>query len=241
MNSHAIVNSILANGYSINMNGGVYCRGKAKSFEMIAFTASKYFELEQGLQPGEEVSLRALAAAAQCSTTFAKKVKDQIGNGDLIDPATQILTRARGSGALTLSDDDGLYLLSLRRINNRLTLRDYTYHLAMDRGTVVSCSVVCRWFRTAFPFKGGLWKLNKVPIDKFTNDNTLRRMEYLLRVSQVPAERIVFGDEKPMKGGDLYNRKGRADPLTGLVEDHVVDSDWRNTYSITGLCRIGRD
>jgi hypothetical protein len=53
MNSHAIVNSILANGYSINMNGGVYCRGKAKSFEMIAFTASKYFELEQGLQPGE--------------------------------------------------------------------------------------------------------------------------------------------------------------------------------------------
>ena len=128
MNSHAIVNSILANGYSINMNGGVYCRGKAKSFEMIAFTASKYFELEQGLQPGEEVSLRALAAAAQCSPKFAKKVKDQIGNGDLIDPATQILTRARASGALTLSDDDGLHLLSLQRINNRLTLRDYTYH-----------------------------------------------------------------------------------------------------------------
>ena len=47
MNSHAIVNSILANGYSINMNGGVYRRGKAKSFEMIAFTASKYFELER--------------------------------------------------------------------------------------------------------------------------------------------------------------------------------------------------
>jgi hypothetical protein len=173
-----------------------YRRGKARSFEMIAFTASKYFELEQGLQPGEEVSLRALAAAAQCSTTFAKKVIDQIGNGDLIDPATQILTRAHGAGALTLSDDDGLHLLSLRMINNRFTLRDYTYRLAMDRGTVVSCSVVCRWFRTAFPFKGGLRKLNKVPIDKFTNDNTLRRMEYLLRVSQVPAERIVFGDEK---------------------------------------------
>ena len=113
MNSHAIVNSILANGYSININGGVYRRGKAKSFEMIAFTASKYFELEQGLQPGEEISLCALAAAAQCSTTFTKKVKDQIGNGDLIDQATQIHTGARSSGALTLSDDDGLHLLSL--------------------------------------------------------------------------------------------------------------------------------
>ena len=46
-------------------------------------------------------------------------------------------------------------------------------------------------------------------------------MEYLLRVSQVPAERIVFGDEKPLKGGDLFNRKGRADPLNGLVEERV--------------------
>jgi hypothetical protein len=85
----------------------------------------------------------------------------------------------------------------------------------------VSCPVICRWFRTAFPFKGGMRKLNKVPIDKFTNDNTRRRMEYLLRVSQVPAERIVFGDEKPLKGGDLFNRKGRADPLNGLVEERV--------------------
>jgi hypothetical protein len=77
-NSNVIVNSILANGYSVTMNGGVFRRGKAKSFEMIAFTASKYFELEQGLQPGDKVSLRALAAAAQCSTTFAKKVIDQL-------------------------------------------------------------------------------------------------------------------------------------------------------------------
>ncbi len=52
-NSNAIVNSILANGYSINMNGGVYLRGKPKSFEAIAFTAGKFFELEQGLQPGD--------------------------------------------------------------------------------------------------------------------------------------------------------------------------------------------
>ena len=40
-NSHAIVNSILANGYSINLNGGANRCGKAKSFEMIAFTASR--------------------------------------------------------------------------------------------------------------------------------------------------------------------------------------------------------
>ena len=51
----------------------------------------------------------------------------------------------------------------------------------------------------------------------------------------------MFGDKKPLQGGELFNRKGRADPMTGLLEDLVVDSDWRNTYNITGLCRIGSD
>jgi hypothetical protein len=101
-NSNNIVNSIHANGYSINKNGGVYRRGKSKSFEGLAFTASKFFELQQQLQPGGKVSLRALAAAAQCSTKIAKKVIDQIEEGHLIDPATQELTRARGAGAMTL-------------------------------------------------------------------------------------------------------------------------------------------
>ena len=71
-NPDNIVNSIHANGYSINQSGGVYRRGKSKPFESIATTASKFFELQQQLQPGEEVSLRALAKAAQCSTKFAR-------------------------------------------------------------------------------------------------------------------------------------------------------------------------
>jgi len=240
-NPDNIVNSIHANGYSINQSGGVYRRGKSKPFESIATTASKFFELQQQLQPGEEVSLRALAKAAQCSTKFARKVIDQIEEGHLIDPATQELTRARGAGAMTLTDDDGLYLLHLRMINNRFTLRDYTHYLAEERGTFVSCSTVCRWFRTAHLFKGGMRKLNKVPIDKYTDNNTLRRMEYLLRAFQVPTNRFVFGDEKPVKGGALFNKMGRVDPMSGLVEDYVIDSDWSNSFCITGLCRNGRD
>ena len=45
---------------------------------------------DYNLQPGEEVSLRALAATAQCSNCFAKKIIGQIVNGDLIDPVTQV-------------------------------------------------------------------------------------------------------------------------------------------------------
>ncbi len=72
-------------------------------------------------------------------------------------------------------------------------------------------------------------KLNKVPIDKFTNYNILRWAEFIYCIEQIPPWCIVFGGEKPLKGGELFNRWGRADPLTGLVEDFVVDLDWHNT------------
>ncbi len=60
-------------------------------------------------------------------------------------------------------------------------------------------------------------------------------------VEQISPWRLVFGDEKPLKGGELFNCWGRADPLTGTFEELVVDLDWCNTYVITGLCQIGRD
>jgi hypothetical protein len=67
--------------------------------------------------------------------------------------------------------------------------------------------------------------------------------EFTWHIKQIPTCRLVFGDKKPLKGDELFTRWrwGRADPLTGIVEDIVIDSDWQNTYAITGLCRIGRD
>jgi hypothetical protein len=103
----------------------------------------------------------------------------------------------------------------------------------------VSRGVISKWFRTTFPFKGSMRKLNKVPIDKFTDNNTLCRAEFTYCVEQIPPWRLVFGDEKPLKGGELFNCWGHADPLT--EEDLVIDSDWRNTYAITGLCQIGHN
>ncbi len=44
-------------------------------------------------------------------------------------------------------------------------------------------------------------------------------------VQQVPQWGLVFGDEKPIKGGELFNRSGHVDPLIGLVEDFIIDLD----------------
>jgi hypothetical protein len=145
------------------------------------------------------------------------------------------------AGAMTLSNGDSFYLLNLWQLNNRFTLCDYAYCLATDRGTFVSRAVIGKWFLTTFPFKGSMRKLNKVPINKFTDNNILHCAEFMYCVEQIPPWCLVFGDEKPLKGGELFNRWGCADPLTGVVKDFVLDSDWHNTYAITGLCWIGRD
>jgi hypothetical protein len=203
--------------------------------------AQKYFELEENLLAGQHISVLSLAKVCAVSWGFANKVIGEIESGQLINPRMTVQGHNRGAGAMTLSDRDGFYLLHLWRLNNWFTLRNYAYCLATDRGTFVSRAVIDKWFLTTFPFKGSMQKLNKVPIDKFTNDNILHCAEFMYCVEQIPPWHLVFGDEKPLKGGELFNRWGHADPLTRVVEDFVVDSDWRNTNAITGLCRIGRD
>ncbi len=113
--------------------------------------------------------------------------------------------RKHGDGALTLLDEDGSYLLHLQKLNNRFTLRDYAHRLAADRGTFVSNLVIGKWFLATFPFKGRLKKLNQIPINKFTDNNILQWAEFIYRVGQIPPWCIVFGDEKPLKSGELQS------------------------------------
>jgi uncharacterized membrane protein YuzA (DUF378 family) len=45
-------------------------------------------------------------------------------------------------------------------------------------------------------------------------------------------------DEKSLKGAEIFNRKVRRDPITGEVPSIITDSDFRNTYTIIGLCGV---
>jgi hypothetical protein len=233
--------SMVAADFCVNARGGAYEHGKAKPIQDKAAVTQKYFELEENLLAGQRISVLSLAKVRAVSWGFANKVIGEIESSQLINPRTTVQGRKCGAGAMTLLDGDGFYLLHLWRLNNWFTLRDYAYRLATDRGTFVSRAVIGKWFLTTFPFKGSMRKLNKVPINKFTNNNILRCAELMYPVEHIPPWRLVFGDEKPLKGGELFNRRERADPLNGVVEDFVVDSYWHNTYAITGLCRIGCD
>ena len=41
-----------------------------------------------------------------------------------------------------------------------------------------------------------------------------------------------------MKEQELYNAKARKDPMTGIVPPTIVDSDFRNVYTIVRFCGI---
>ena len=88
----------------------------------------------------------------------------------------------------------------------------------------------------AMPFKGGLQIVNQVPIDKYKPKNILRLLEFMDEILRINPYRLKFCDKQHLKGAKLFNRKERRDPLTGKVEPLLVDSDWRNSYTIIGFC-----
>jgi len=83
-------------------------------------------------------------------------------------------------------------------------------------------------------------KTDKVPLDKFKLENILRIHEYHLKVNMVlhTPWQLKFGDEKPLKGADLFNGAAQKDPFTGTVPAMIVNSDFQNMYNIIGFCSI---
>ena len=63
-------------------------------------------------------------------------------------------------------------------------------------------------------------------------------MEYLVQISKYNRNRIKYGDEKHLKGAELFCRKTRRNIFTGVVPPVFTSSDFRNTYSIVGFCGI---
>ena len=149
-------------------------------------------------------------------------------------------TFPRGIGAKTLDAEDEQVLLGVYYDNPKSLLLMYQAALFQQNGTLVSKATLSGWFKTRFPHSMTFRKTNKVPIDKFKPENALRIHEYLLTICLFidQPHRLKFGDEKPLKGADLFNRKARKDPFTGLVPATIVDSDFRNTYNIIGFCGI---
>ena len=143
-----------------------------------------------------------------------------------------------GPGSRSLDEFDSAALLFLYLEEPSRCLRNYVEYLEALTGAVVSESTVSRFFRHAFPHRGGLCRPNLVPFDKFRPDNIEKALDYLSVISKIAPERIKFGDEKHLKGDEIFNRKVRRNPITGQVPEMLVTPDFRNRYNLTGFCSI---
>lgn len=147
----------------------------------------------------------------------------------------------RGPGAHTLTDFDCFILYRLCVERPYRLVRSYRDWLFYFTGTDVSADTICRFFKNGLPFKGSLVKPNLVPLDKFTTENTIRAYEFVEALRTLNPNRIIFGDEKHLKGEEFWSKKVRRDPITGEVPSIRTGADFRNTYTIIGLCTMNDD
>ena len=221
----------------MNEHGGFYKKGCTYDIVKKKEVAEIYEHLKT---PNSAPSARTVASEAKVSITFASKVIKEVEAGELIDPSQIVSPKSKGVGSRLFTETDELVLLQLRQENPTRTLSSYRRGLYQCTGTSASESTICKWFLYRFLIKGGMRASNQVPIDKYTDENMARTAEYVKIIQQMDPRRVKFGDEKHLKGSEIFNRKVRRCPITGMIEAVLVDSDFRNTYTIIGLCGIDR-
>ena len=227
---------------SINMNGGAYIKGKALSLEQKAAVASVLQKhaadtAQNGVQTRPNID--AVAKEAKTSPFTVRKIEQELLQfGEVQAPKVQ--ARSTGIGSRSLSVEDMAVLLALLERNPFRTRRSYVNRLRDITGTIVSESVISRFFLNAFPIRGSLRKPDMIPRDKFKPDNVMKWFEYAAMIKEIDPRRLKFGDEKLLKGAEVYCRKGRRNVLTGETPTFMVNGDFRNTYSIVGFCGIDK-
>ena len=110
--------------------------------------------------------------------------------------------------------------------------------LFFTTGTIVSQSTISRFFNHGFEIRGNFLKPDLIPIDKFRPENIARAEEFLAFLTQQDMRRVKFGDEKHLRGSELYCKKTRRNVVTGVVAPVLTTSDFRNTHTIIGFCGI---
>lgn len=227
----------------VNNKGGFYIHGKklgAKS-DIEAYTAYMKIMREKG-----KCSIRDLGKAINRGHNYSSKIINQLKKNGVLNcmlEENQNESRKKPKqrttyGSKTFDDIDIQVLLDLRREQPNRTLYSYRQNLIDRTGTVASVSLISKFFLHNFKHSGKLVKSSHVPIDKYKPDNILRALEYKETIQKMDPRRIKFGDEKHLKGSEIFNRKNRRDPVTGMVENTIVTSDFRNTYTIIGFCGI---
>ena len=221
---------IFLNELHCNEYGGVFRNGET-------YPLAKKVEVARALAESSRnftvpANKKAVARTTKVSRWYVLKVEREIQH-DLVTAPPKIkrrrLEKEYNWGSESLDDEDITALLYLYGQEPSRSLSNYRENLMGLTGCDVSTATISRFLNWSCPFKGSLCNGNIVPVDKFRPDNFLRATEYLDAISRISPYRLKFGDEKLLKGAEVYCRKNRRNPLNGVVPPIVTNSDFRNT------------
>jgi hypothetical protein len=232
-----------------NKNGGSYIRGARYDMVMKLRVADAIYNAEHdgNVKRNGELNINQVAFTVGVSWGFANKIFTELQEHNRVLTKKECLEYLRerrlnsGVGARSIDQTDRFVLYSLYLEQPHRSLRSYQEWLFYFTGTWTSRPTICRYLREAYPYRAGLVKPNMVPYDKFRIDNVIKAFEYIHIILTLDPKRLVFADEKLLKGQELFMRKVRVDPMTGEKPAMNPDPDFRNTHSITGFCSIADD
>lgn len=230
----------LTHGLEVNENNRVYQRGTALPIDQKVEIAVQYLQAVENATGGRP-NIAQLARECKVSRSMITKVEEELVKYNRVRDPKEIRENRdvpSGPGAVSLDEFDVFVLLMLHNDKPYRTLKDYRKRLYEFTGTLVHESTISRIFNHGFDIKGTLCKTNMIPYDKFRPENLERAIEYLLMISVFNRSRIKFGDEKHLKGAELWCRKTRRNVITGEIPPMLTHPDFRNTYSIVGMCGI---
>lgn len=227
-----------------NLFGGFYENGKSYDIGTKARVAKAYLSAKAIIVArgnGGEPNISNIASDCQVGWDYVHKVRlELLCHGRILTPEEirRNSNAPRGPGAQTLSSYDKFVILQLCIEEPSRSLSGYREWLYRYTGTNVSTSTIRRLLKHGFLYSANLVKPNLVPYDKFKPDNVEKAIEYMTMLKCLDFRRVVFGDEKLLKGQELFDRKARINPITGERPKQVVDPDFRMTHSITAFTSL---
>jgi hypothetical protein len=203
-------------GLATNENCGLYNNGVAHTAATKLLVCTRIKRITNGDDIGT-VNVTQVSRETKTSRAFVRKVRNEMleNNGNIINPSQVLPNRVRGPGTKTFDELDMYVLLMLYFEEPSRSNSSYVERLYATTGTITFPSTVSRWFNHYFPISGGFRKPNLVPIDKFKEANFWRAEEYLEAIASIAPRKLRFGDEKLIKGSEVYCRRTRRNVIIG--------------------------
>ena len=151
----------------MNSSGGNYVCGRKYGVETKHRVVTIYLEMKADNDGNNPCHVDVAEVAGVSKSYVMNVIRERKENGgNVLDPSPAVKKKVDPKYR-KLKGEDAIFLLALRAEDDRRYLKDYKRILAEEKGLNVSHTLIHRFFRDRFKYKGKLKTTTMVPIDKF--------------------------------------------------------------------------